>query len=156
MNEGRTATVEGDMVTVSSGPVLVTATIENLRDVYELREGLIAREQIHSLEVSNPLVNLRSSILLMPSRLIQKLGLLFSQSRKARTGKGNGVVRIYSAVRLTIQGRDCVTDVVEHSEDNRVIIGEVLLHVLDFVIDFPNRRLIGNPEHGGEHILEMY
>ena len=27
---------------------------------------------------------------------------------------------------------------------------------IDFVVDPGNRRLIGNPDHGGEHILELY
>jgi hypothetical protein len=30
------------------------------------------------------------------------------------------------------------------------------LEGLDFVIDMQGRRLIGNPAHGGEHMLEMY
>ena len=30
------------------------------------------------------------------------------------------------------------------------------LEHLDFVVDLRNRRLIGNPAHGGEHVYEMY
>jgi hypothetical protein len=27
---------------------------------------------------------------------------------------------------------------------------------LDFVVDLHGGRLIGNPEHGGEHVMEVY
>jgi hypothetical protein len=36
------------------------------------------------------------------------------------------------------------------------LIGQVPLELLDFVVDPRGQRLIGNPEHGGEHIIELY
>ena len=40
--------------------------------------------------------------------------------------------------------------------DCPVLIGQVPLELLDFVVDPKGRRLIGNPEHGGEQMIEMY
>jgi hypothetical protein len=37
-----------------------------------------------------------------------------------------------------------------------VLIGQVPLEMLDFVVDPQSQRLIGNPEHGGEQMLELY
>ena len=37
-----------------------------------------------------------------------------------------------------------------------VIIGYVPLELLDFVVDPKGQRLIGNPEHGGEFMFDMY
>jgi hypothetical protein len=65
-------------------------------------------------------------------------------------------VQVYGAVRLTIQGRDCLSDVAEVPDDCPVLIGQIPLELLDFVVDPVNHRLIGDPRHGGEHILEMY
>jgi predicted aspartyl protease len=138
------------------GKVVVAARIENLGDVYEVGRERRGRDQVRTVYVNDALVDPDSSILLMPSRLIQQLGLYFRQSRNARTGEGNGEVRVYNAVRLTIHGRDCITDVIELPEDRPVTIGRVLLHMLDFVIDPDGQRLIGNPEHGGEPMLELY
>ena len=35
------------------------------------------------------------------------------------------------------------------------LIGQVPLELLDFVVDPGSQQLIGNPAHGGEHIVEM-
>ena len=44
----------------------------------------------------------------------------------------------------------------ELPDDCPVLIGQIPLEILDFVVDPANRRIIGNPEHGGEHIIELY
>jgi hypothetical protein len=41
-------------------------------------------------------------------------------------------------------------------DDCPVLIGQVPLELLDFVVDPGGQRLIGNPAHGGEHIIELY
>jgi hypothetical protein len=63
---------------------------------------------------------------------------------------------MYRAVRLTIQGRDCVIDVGEIGDEFPVLVGQVPLELLDWVVDSRGQQLIGNPEHGGEHIMEVY
>lgn len=65
-------------------------------------------------------------------------------------------MRVYGPVRLTVQGRDCNSDVSELPDDCPVLIGQVPLELLDFVVDPIGQRLMGNPEHGGEHMIEMY
>jgi len=52
-------------------------------------------------------------------------------------------------------GRDCVTDVIEVPEGNPVLIGQIPLEMMDWVIDMKAKKLIGNPAHGGEQILEV-
>lgn len=47
-------------------------------------------------------------------------------------------------------------DVMEVPDDVAVLIGQIPLEMLDFVVDPQCRRLIGNPAHGGEQILELY
>ncbi len=59
-------------------------------------------------------------------------------------------------MRLTIQERECVTDVLERPDECPVLIGQIPLEQLDFVVDLTGRRLIGNPAHGGEHVVELY
>lgn len=60
------------------------------------------------------------------------------------------------SVRLTIEDRDCPMDVTELPDECPVLIGQLPLEALDFVLDPVNQRLIGNPAHGGEHIIELY
>jgi hypothetical protein len=37
-----------------------------------------------------------------------------------------------------------------------VLIGQLALERLDFVVDPQGQSLIGNPAHGGEHIIEAF
>jgi hypothetical protein len=63
---------------------------------------------------------------------------------------------IFGPVRLTIQGRACSVDVSEVAEECPVLIGYVPLELLDFVVNPRAQSLIGNPEHGGEFMFDMY
>jgi predicted aspartyl protease len=138
------------------GKVQVTARIENLEDQYKVKLGLIGPDAVRRVEVTDALVDTGATILSMPGRLIRQLGLSPLRVRQARTSAGQVPVQIYGTVRLTIQGRDCPTDVSELPDDCPVRIGQIPLELLDFVVDPAGQKLIGNPEHGGEHILELY
>jgi predicted aspartyl protease len=138
------------------GKVIVTAKVENLEDAYLVKLGLKPADQARSVEITDALVDTGATMLSMPRRLIDQLGLRPGQSRQARTSAGPVTVQIYGTARLTVQGRDCVTDVTELPDDRPVLIGQTALGSLDFVVDSAARRLVGNPEHGGEHIIELY
>jgi len=64
-------------------------------------------------------------------------------------------VPVYGAVRLTIDGRDCTCDVTEVADECPVLIGQVPLELMDFIVDPVRQRLIGNPAHGGEQLMEL-
>jgi len=40
--------------------------------------------------------------------------------------------------------------------DVPALIGQIPLEMMDLVVDLQARKLIGNPAHDGEHILELY
>ena len=138
------------------GKVLVSAKIENLKDLYLAEQGIIPHSQVRSVEVHDALVDSGATMLSLPKRLIEQLGLGPVRTRQARTAAGTITVQIYSATRLTIQGRDCLSDVSELPDDCPALIGQVPLEILDFVVDLAGQRLIGNPAHGGEQMLEIY
>jgi clan AA aspartic protease len=143
------------MDTDTMGRVTVLAKIENLADLIMVRKGLLTADQVRSIEVSDALVDTGATTLSMPKKLIEQLGLEPMRTRKARTAGGRVNVQIHGPARLTIQGRDCTLDVSELPEDCPVLIGQIPLELLDFVVDLTGQRLIGNPAHGGEHIIEM-
>lgn len=70
---------------------------------------------------------------------------------EARKGK-----RAADDVRLTVQQRDCIVEVAEVPDDCPVLIGQIALEMLDFVIDRVGRKLIGNPDHGRERMIDMF
>jgi clan AA aspartic protease len=138
------------------GKVIVAARIENLQDLFNASQGLLPPEQVRSVEVADALVDTGATTLSLPQRLVSQLGLQPVRTRQARTSAGPVTLQMYGIVRLTIQGRDWNGDVVALPDDCPVLIGQQALEGLDFVVDPVGQRLIGNPAHGGEHIIELY
>jgi predicted aspartyl protease len=144
------------METDAVGRVLTEATIENIEDLWAVKRGLIPDEQARRITVADALVDTGATLLSLPSRMIQQLGLEKAASKRVISSMGGGEADVYSAVRLTIQDRSCTMDVMEVPDDVPVLIGQIPLEHLDFVVDLRSRSLIGNPAHGGEHVYELY
>ncbi|MFO7904526.1 MAG: aspartyl protease family protein [Pirellulaceae bacterium] len=144
------------METPETGRVFVEDAVENLKDLWALEQGLRCVEEVRRVVIPNALVDTGTTTLSLPTRLIQQLGLAQRGTKRVRTGSGVGETNLFEAVRLTIQGRDCTVDVMEVSDSVPPLIGRIPLEFLDFVIDPRSQTLIGNPEHGGEHMLEAY
>ena len=142
------------METPTMGKVLVTALIENLEDLWQVENGQRALDQARRVEVTDALVDTGASTLLLPKRWIQQLGLHPLRVRQARTLGGPATLPVFRGVRLTIQGRDRICDVGEIADEFPVIIGQIPLESLDWVVDSKRQRLIGNPEHGGEQMID--
>ena len=138
------------------GRVLTPATIENMEDRWAAKRGLIDEASIRRLEVDDALVDSGATLLSVPTRLIKALGLEKTAVKRVTSSTGGGDANMYSAVRLTIQGRSCTMDVMEVPDDVPVLIGQLPLEHLDFVVDMRKHALIGNPAHGGEHVYELY
>ena len=103
------------------------------------------------------LVDTGATLLSLPTRLIQQLGLAQAGVKRATTSSGVvGEAALYEAVRVTIQGRDCTVDVLEVPDNVPALVGQIPLELLDLVIDPRGGRLTGNPAHGGEHMYELY
>lgn len=138
------------------GRVVIQATVENFGDLWEARKGRISESSVRRIVVDDALVDTDATTLSLPKRLVRELGLE-QRSRKAVTSStGLGEAGVYDPVRLTIQGRECTVDVLEVPDSVPALIGQIPLEMLDLVVDLRNRRLIANPEHGGEHIIELY
>ena len=140
----------------TTGKVVAAVKIENLADQLKVRDGLLTAEQVRRVEVADALADTGATMLSLPKRLVHQLGLQRHRTRTAKTSAGSFTFSIYEPVRLTVLDRDCVVEVLEIADECPVLIGQIPLEALDLVVDPAGRRLIGNPEHGGEHVIEMY
>ncbi len=138
------------------GRVVAEATIENLSDLYLAHRGVQPPEQVRRIVVPDALADTGATLLSIPTRLIQQLGLVQTGSKRVTSSAGATQAAMYEAVRLTVMGRSCTMDVLAAPDDASVLLGQIPLEHLDLVVDPRNRKLIGNPAHGGEHVCEMY
>ncbi len=112
--------------------------------------------EVRRIEVGDARVDTGATYVSMPKRMIDQLGLKRLKTVEAKTAAGTFSFGIYEQVKLTIQGRDCEVRVAEVADNCPVLIGYIPLEQLDFVVDPKNQRLIGNPDHGGEYMIDMY
>jgi predicted aspartyl protease len=143
------------MEIATMGKIMVAAKIENLHDLYKSEEGTLAPQAVRTVEVADAVVDPGATILSVPKRLVEQLGLKRYRTRRDRTVAGIVEIAICEAVRLTVQGREVTTDVVEVPDECPVLIGQIPLEGLDIVVDPTGQKLIGNPEHGGEQMIEI-
>jgi predicted aspartyl protease len=144
------------METTDMGRVLTEATIYNLHDLFEARVGRMTPDQVRKIVVPNALVDTGGATLALTPSLIQTLGLTKRGEKRTITAGGLANVNLYDAVRVEIMGRDASVDPIEVPEGNPVLIGQIPLEMMDWVVDMRDHKLIGNPAHGGEHVLELY
>ena len=144
------------MGTETMGRVVVKARIQNLNDLFKAREGHLKESEVREIEVEDALIDTGAYMLFVSRRLIKQLGLKKFRTRRIRTAAGTSSAGVYDAVRLTIQGRECTIDVADVPNDCPVLIGQIPLEMLDFVVDLRNQKIIGNPEHGGEHMIDAF
>jgi len=138
------------------GRVRTEVTVENMKDLWDAESGHRPPDQVRRTNVKDALVDTGSTTLALPTRLIQQLGLRKVTEKRVTSSNGPHQVSIYDAVRVTIMDRFCTVDVMEVPDDVPVLVGQIPLEMLDLVVDPQGGRLIGNPAHGGEHVLEMY
>jgi predicted aspartyl protease len=144
------------MEIATMGKVQVPAVLENLEDRFKADAGEIAADDVRRVEVEDALVDTGAVMRSVPRKLVAQLGLKPYRSRRVRTVGGIVETTLYSAVRLSVQGREFTGDVAEIRDDCPVLIGQIPLEGLDFVGDPIGQRLLGNPDHGGEHMLDMF
>lgn len=144
------------MEIVKMGKVVVAARIENFMDAFGAEKGMLPADQVRAVDVKDALVDTGATMLSLPKSMVQQLGLAPRRQRTARTSTGIAEFTIYDQVRLTIEGRDCLAEVAELPDGCPVLIGQLPLEALDFVVDPIGQRLIGNPDHGGEQMIDMF
>lgn len=138
------------------GRVTTAATIENLQDLWDVERGLLTADKVRRVTIPDALVDTVATMLALPTRIIEMLGLRKMYSRNVTSTIGSGQANVYAAARLTILERYCNLDIMEVPDNTPARIGLIPLQRLDFVVSSLNRGLIGNPAHGGEHVLEAY
>ena len=144
------------METATMGRVLTDLTVFNLGDLYDAERGRITADQVRRVAITGALVDSGASTLGLTADLIDRLGLSRRYTKRVRTAGGPRDVNVCGLVRVEIMGREAFVDPMELPDGSPVLVGQLVLEAMDWVIDMTGHRLIGNPEHGGEQMLELW
>jgi predicted aspartyl protease len=140
---------------VDVGRIVVDMRVENGDDLTQVALGLLTAAQVRAIDVK-ALVDTGATLVCLPTSDIVRLGLRRVRQRQTRTAGGVVMQQIYSPVRVTVQGRDCLVEVGEIPDGSPALLGQVPLELMDYWIDMTNGRLTGNPEHGGKWMADHF
>jgi predicted aspartyl protease len=138
------------------GRVVVPVTIENQYDLFEVTQGRRKPEDVRRVDIPEALVDTGAKMLSLPKRLIEALGLQFLQERDVITTAGPGRSATYGLIKLTLMVREAPLDVAALPDECPTLIGCIPLEQLDLVVDPTGQRLIGDPFHKGQNLIDMY
>jgi hypothetical protein len=138
------------------GNVFVPLRVENLNDVLNSARGLLEADLIRAVDVPEALVAPGTSCFALPATIVKKLKLHRRGTRKTRTGAGYAFFGVYDPVRLIVLDRECSVDVVKVPDGCPVLLGRQPLLLLDLIVDEANKRLLGNPEHDGHPMVDLF
>src|SRR5436190_24082916 len=122
------------MEIVEMGRVLTEATFENSGDLWNADQGLLPVDQVRRATVTDALVDTGATLIGLPTRLIQQLGLKKNYEKRAILSTGQATVNVYGPIRVTIQGRSCSTDAMEVPDEVQVLIGKIPLEACTLVV----------------------
>jgi len=137
------------------GKVREKVLVKNFGDILEVKKGLISEDKVRVVELE-AVVDTGAAFLCLPPKVIEELGLSYSQTRNVKTANGNVKRRIFRAAEITINERDIIQSVMENDMNTPPLIGYLVLEEMDWVVDTKNNRLIGNPEHDGKWVMDLY
>lgn len=137
------------------GQMVISITVENVEDRERADRGEIPAERVRRL-TTDALVDSGATFLSMPESMIHSLGLKFDRPKESRTVTGPMTLNVYRGARVEVQGRAVTDEVLGLREGRQVLLGQIPLEKLDFWIDTVNHRLVGNPEHGGQWMAEVF
>jgi predicted aspartyl protease len=85
------------METDAMGRVLTEATLENLEDLWAVKRGLLPLEQARRITVTDALADTGATLLSLPTRLIQQMGLSKTASKHVTRSIGLAEANVYEA-----------------------------------------------------------
>lgn len=137
------------------GRVVVNVCVQNVEDVRRAERGELASSAVRSLTVE-ALVDTGATFFCLPAESVRALGLPFNRNRDSHTVAKPMTLRVFGGARIEVLGRSCDIEVMELPEGRQVLMGQLPLEAMDFWVDVVNQRLVGNPEHNGQWMAEVY
>ena len=137
------------------GKTIEKVKIHNAFDIYNASQGLIPESQIRAVEI-DAIVDTGATYLCVPPHVVEQLGLPVSHSTEVTTTNGKVARRILEGAKITIRERTVQMQLMENDEKTPALIGYLIFEALDFVVNPKTQGLMGNPEHDGKWIVDLY
>jgi hypothetical protein len=138
------------------GKVTEDVKITSYDSLRDFKNKLIKESEIKSVYLHNVIVDTGATLMSLSKTMIDKLGLEPLREVKVNTAEGIKETTIYGPVVIEIKDRVARQDVMELKHPGiDALIGQLPLEQMDFLINPSIQRLIPNPAHDNQMILDQ-
>lgn len=135
------------------GEVRVKVKLTNGGDEVLVRRGLLTADKVRAYE-ADALVDTGAVKSILPVQVVQQLGLAIVGKTRARYANDSGEdVDITEMVGIEINGRRTTEEALVLGSG--VLIGQTVLESLDLLVDCVAHRLVPNPEHPDQPVINI-
>lgn len=135
------------------GEVRVMVRLSNAADMALVRRNLMRPEEIRAVE-ADALVDTGAVTFVLPSLVVERLGLArpFKQVAEYADGRREEV-DVTEPVFVELLGRHTVEEALVLGAE--VIVGQTILEKTDLYVDCRQKRLLPNPAHPDQSVLQV-
>ena len=131
------------------GQVNVSVTLTNNIDQILAERGFIPEADVRQIVIDNVLVDTGATLLCLPTKLIEQLGLPMHSETMVKTAAGEKQARIFKGADLSVAGRSSTFDCLELTEIEQPLLGVIPMERLGLEPDLRNERLKVLPDQSG-------
>jgi clan AA aspartic protease len=131
----------------------VMVRLSNAADIALVRRNLMRPEEIRAVE-ADALVDTGAVTFVLPSLVVERLGLArpFKQVAEYADGRREEV-DVTEPVFVELLGRHTVEEALVLGDE--VIVGQTILEKTDLYVDCRQKRLLPNPAHPDQSVLQV-
>ena len=135
------------------GEVRVMVRLSNAADMALVRRNLMRPEEIRAVK-ADALVDTGAVTFVLPSLVVERLGLArpFKQVAEYADGRREEV-DVTEPVFVELLGRHTVEEALVLGDE--VIVGQTILEKTDLYVDCRQKRLLPNPAHPDQSVLQV-
>ncbi len=129
--------------------------LANNHDEEDVKRGHLRPHEVRAVEVQ-AVADPNATMLVLPADVVGKLGLFPDGYRKVRYADGRiRELAWVSSIRMTILGRETVTNALVADVGSTPVVGQIPLEELDLIVDPQSRELRVNPESPDAPLLAV-
>jgi clan AA aspartic protease len=135
------------------GEVRATVKLSNAADMALVRRNLMRPEDVRSVE-ANALIDTGAVTFVLPSLVVERLGLVrpFKQVAEYADWRREEV-DVTEPVFIELMGRHTVEEALVLGDE--AIVGQTILEKTDLYVDCRQKRLLPNPDHPDQPVLQV-
>jgi clan AA aspartic protease len=129
--------------------------LANNHDEEDVKRGQLRPHEVRTAHVQ-AVVDAGATMLVLPADVVSKLGLFPDGYRKVRYADGRiRELPWVSCIRITILGRETVTNALVEDAGTTPLVGQIPLEELDLIVDPKSHDLRVNPDSPDAPLLDV-